>query len=43
MTDPRNRKQLSRVYSEETWRVYDALDQSLAPRGPSSTTSRAAI
>lgn len=36
MTDPRNREQLSRVYSEETWRVYDALDQSLAPRGPSS-------
>jgi 2-polyprenyl-6-hydroxyphenyl methylase/3-demethylubiquinone-9 3-methyltransferase len=28
--------QLSRVYSEETWRVYDALDQSLEPQGPSS-------
>jgi ubiquinone/menaquinone biosynthesis C-methylase UbiE len=36
MNDPRNRTQLSRVYSDETWRVYDALDQSLAPRGPSS-------
>jgi ubiquinone/menaquinone biosynthesis C-methylase UbiE len=36
MNEPRNREQLSRVYSEETWRVYDALDQSLEPRGPSS-------
>jgi SAM-dependent methyltransferase len=31
-----NRSQLSRVYSDETWRVYDALDQSLAPSGPDS-------
>jgi len=31
-----NREQLSRVYSEETWRVYDLLDQSLEPRGPES-------
>ena len=36
MSEPRNREQLSRVYGEETWRVYDALDQSLEPRGPSS-------
>jgi ubiquinone/menaquinone biosynthesis C-methylase UbiE len=31
-----NRTQLARVYSEETWRVYDVLDQSLAPSGPDS-------
>src|SRR5687767_8889805 len=31
-----HRKQLSRVYSEQTWQVYDLLDQSLAPRGPDS-------
>jgi ubiquinone/menaquinone biosynthesis C-methylase UbiE len=31
-----NRTQLSRVYGEETWRVYDLLDQSLAPAGPDS-------
>ena len=31
-----NLEPLSRVYSEETWRVYDLLDQSLAPRGPDS-------
>jgi ubiquinone/menaquinone biosynthesis C-methylase UbiE len=36
MNEPRNREQLSRVYGEETWRVYDALDQSLQPRGPDS-------
>ena len=30
----KNREQLSRVYGEETWRVYDLLDQSLEPRGP---------
>jgi ubiquinone/menaquinone biosynthesis C-methylase UbiE len=41
MNEPRNREQLSRVYSEETWRVYDALDQSLAPHGPSSLYDRA--
>ncbi len=31
-----NRKQLSRVYSEQTWRVYEQLDESLEPRGPDS-------
>jgi cyclopropane fatty-acyl-phospholipid synthase-like methyltransferase len=31
-----HREQLSRVYSDETWCVYDLLDQSLAPRGPNS-------
>jgi 2-polyprenyl-6-hydroxyphenyl methylase/3-demethylubiquinone-9 3-methyltransferase len=31
-----NRQQLPLVYSEQTWRVYDLLDQSLAPRGPDS-------
>jgi len=36
MNEPRNREQLSRVYGEETWRVYDALDQSLEPRRPGS-------
>lgn len=30
----RNREQLSRVYSDETWRLYELLDQSLEPRGP---------
>lgn len=29
-------KQLSRVYSEQTWDIYRLLDQSLAPRGPDS-------
>ncbi len=33
---PGNRDQLARVYSEQTWRVYDFLDQSLDPRGPDS-------
>jgi ubiquinone/menaquinone biosynthesis C-methylase UbiE len=33
MARPDNRLGLSRTYSEETWRVYDALDVSLAPRG----------
>ncbi|HEX7310346.1 MAG TPA: class I SAM-dependent methyltransferase, partial [Gaiellaceae bacterium] len=28
--------QLSRVYGVETWRVYDVLDESLAPSGPDS-------
>jgi len=28
------RDRLSRVYGDETWRVYDALDESLSPRGP---------
>jgi SAM-dependent methyltransferase len=27
---------LDRVYGEETWHVYDALDESLSPRGPDS-------
>jgi SAM-dependent methyltransferase len=31
-----NRTQLARVYSEETWDVYAALDESLAPCGPDS-------
>ncbi len=31
---PRNLDRLSRMYSEETWRVYAFLDQSLDPRGP---------
>jgi SAM-dependent methyltransferase len=29
-----HRKRLARVYSEQTWRVYDLLDESLTPRGP---------
>lgn len=33
---------LSRVYSDETWRVYDRLDRSLAPRGPDWLHERAA-
>ncbi|HEY8646748.1 MAG TPA: methyltransferase domain-containing protein [Gaiellaceae bacterium] len=31
-----NRTELSRVYGDETWRVYDVLDESLAPSGPDS-------
>jgi ubiquinone/menaquinone biosynthesis C-methylase UbiE len=31
-----NREQLHRVYSEETWHVYELLDNSLDPRGPDS-------
>jgi ubiquinone/menaquinone biosynthesis C-methylase UbiE len=31
-----NREQLSRVYSDQTWRVYDLLDKSLEPRQPDS-------
>src|SRR5690348_9319023 len=31
---PRNLDRVSRMYSEETWRVYAFLDQSLEPRGP---------
>jgi SAM-dependent methyltransferase len=31
---PGNLDRLSRMYSEETWRVYAFLDQSLDPRGP---------
>src|SRR5690349_15486560 len=33
---------LSRVYSDETWRLYELLDQSLAPRGPESLYAVAA-
>lgn len=33
---PANRRQLSRVYGKETWRVYEVLDESLAPSGPDS-------
>jgi SAM-dependent methyltransferase len=36
MQAPANRRQLSRVYGEETWRVYEVLDESLAPSGPDS-------
>src|SRR5918998_1241569 len=32
----KNREQLSRVYGDETWRVYGLLDKSLEPRGPDS-------
>jgi SAM-dependent methyltransferase len=32
---------LSRVYSQETWRVYDLLDRSLDPRGPDWLLDRA--
>ena len=34
MTTPDNRLQLARVYSPETWDVYELLDASLEPRGP---------
>lgn len=30
----RHLARLSRVFSEETWSVYELLDRSLAPRGP---------
>jgi len=33
---PLNRTSLSRVYGEETWSVYDLLDESLDPKGPDS-------
>jgi SAM-dependent methyltransferase len=36
MPTPGNRAQLARVYSDETWRVYELLDESLAPSGPDS-------
>jgi len=36
MTTPDNRQQLARVYSPETWDVYELLDRSLEPRGPDS-------
>jgi len=35
-------EQMSRVYSEETWSVYDLLDRSLEPRGPGSLHGLAA-
>ena len=31
-----NTEGLSRVYSDETWRIYELLDKSLDPRGPDS-------
>lgn len=39
---PTHLDQLSRVYSEETWRVYGLLDRSLDPRGPDSLHDLAA-
>jgi ubiquinone/menaquinone biosynthesis C-methylase UbiE len=33
-TVPGNLDRVSRMYSEETWRVYAFLDESLDPRGP---------
>jgi ubiquinone/menaquinone biosynthesis C-methylase UbiE len=41
MSAPSNRKQLSRVYGEETWQVYDVLDQTLEPAGPDTLHDRA--
>jgi ubiquinone/menaquinone biosynthesis C-methylase UbiE len=35
-------EQMSRVYSEETWSVYELLDRSLEPRGPDSLHDLAA-
>lgn len=35
-------EQMSRVYSQETWSVYDLLDRSLEPRGPDSLHDLAA-
>jgi ubiquinone/menaquinone biosynthesis C-methylase UbiE len=32
--EPRNLANLRRVYSDETWKVYDLLDESLDPAGP---------
>jgi SAM-dependent methyltransferase len=34
MMEPTNLEQMSRVYGEDTWRVYELLDKSLEPRGP---------
>jgi ubiquinone/menaquinone biosynthesis C-methylase UbiE len=39
---PNHLEQMSRVYSEETWSVYDLLDRSLEPRGPDSLHDLAA-
>jgi SAM-dependent methyltransferase len=39
---PTHLEQMSRVYSEETWGVYDLLDRSLDPRGPDSLHELAA-
>jgi SAM-dependent methyltransferase len=39
---PTHLKPMSRVYSEETWSVYDLLDRSLEPRGPDSLHDLAA-
>jgi ubiquinone/menaquinone biosynthesis C-methylase UbiE len=33
---PANLKKMSRVYSDETWSIYELLNQSLDPRGPDS-------
>lgn len=39
---PTHLEQMSRVYSEETWNVYDLLDRSLEPRGSDSLHDLAA-
>jgi ubiquinone/menaquinone biosynthesis C-methylase UbiE len=39
---PTHLERMSRVYSEETWSVYDLLDRSLEPRGPDSLHDLAA-
>jgi SAM-dependent methyltransferase len=39
---PTHVEQMSRVYSEETWSVYERLDRSLEPRGPDSLHDLAA-
>ncbi len=39
---PTHLEQMSRVYSEETWSVYDLLDRSLEPRRPDSLHDLAA-
>jgi SAM-dependent methyltransferase len=39
---PTHLEQMARVYSEETWNVYDLLDRSLEPRGPDSLHGLAA-
>jgi SAM-dependent methyltransferase len=39
---PTHLEQMSRVYSDETWSVYELLDRSLEPRGPDSLHDLAA-
>ncbi len=39
---PTHLEQMSRVYGEEAWSVYDLLDRSLEPRGPDSLHDLAA-